>query len=78
MLCLKPRGWMSGPVRTQLQRLTRQSQERVPPANCKNLQAKMTRSGRPVPGFTCAVGSKLVIHVMLLDNTGTSAESIPQ
>jgi hypothetical protein len=67
------REWMSKPVRKQVEALTRQSQDQAVPTNCKDLPAKMTRSDRRVAGFTCTVGAKLLVHVLLQDNTGASS-----
>jgi len=72
------RDWMSEPLRAQVNKLTRQSQEQTTPGNCKDLQAKMTRSGRPVPGFACTVGAKLLVYVTLQDNTGASTSETPE
>lgn len=71
------RGWMAEPIRAQLGKLTREGQTHAAPANCKDLQATMTRSGRSVPGFVCAVGTTLLVYVTLQDNTGASSAEAP-
>ena len=41
-------------------------------ANCKHMRGTMRRSDRPIPGFICAVGAKLLMHALMQDNTGAS------
>ena len=72
------RDWMSEPLRSQVNNLTRQSQEQTVPGNCKDLHATMTRSNRSVPGFASAVGGKLLVYVTLQDNTRASAGDAPE